>query len=56
LTNLLSKETGKPVKNAGFDLSVVLSPTESPTGMRHKSAKDGYYLKKENRHYTLILP
>jgi len=55
LTNLLSRETGKPVKNAGYDLSVVLSAKDSVTGERHKSARDGYWVKREFHHYTLML-
>jgi len=42
LIKLLRKETGKDVKHTSYDLSIVLSAKDSPTGMRHRSARDGY--------------
>ena len=56
LINLLRKETGKDVRHTSYDLSIVLSAKDSPTGMRHRSAKDGYWVKREWHHYTLMLP
>ena len=55
LINLLAKENGKDIKHAAYDLSVVLSPSESVNGSRHRSAKDGYWVKKNYHHYTLQL-
>lgn len=56
LINLIRKENGKDVKHTLYDLSVVLSPSESVNGPRHRSAKNGYFVQKEYHHYKLILP
>ena len=56
LINLLRKENGKDVKHTLYDLSVVLSAKESPTGPRHRSAKDGYYVERQYHHYKLVIP
>jgi len=56
LINLIRKENGKDVKHTLYDLSVVLSAKESPTGPRHRSAKDGYFVEKQYHHYKLVLP
>lgn len=55
LISLLRKENGKDIKHTSFDLSVVLSPSESINGPRHRSAKDGYFVQKEYHHYKLVL-
>lgn len=55
LINLLRKENGKDFQHTLYDLSVVLSAKESPTGPRHRSAKDGYYVEKQYHHYKLVL-
>lgn len=47
----LSRITKKPLKNAGFDASVVLSPTES--GKRHSSCRGTYTVEKTNDHVKL---
>ncbi len=51
LIEALAKVTGKPVKNAGFDAAVVLSPTES--GKRHSSCRGTYTVQKTNDHVKL---
>jgi hypothetical protein len=43
----LAKVTAKPVKNCGFDVDVVISAKNSPTGPRHQSARDGYWVQRE---------
>ena len=55
LINLLAKETGKDPKHASYDLSVLLSAKESPTGPRHRSCREGFWVKREHHHYTLML-
>src|ERR1017187_6619235 len=36
----LAKATGKTIRRAGFDASVVLSAKNSPTGPRHRSCRE----------------
>ena len=43
----------KPATRSAFDVAVVVSPRESCTGPRHRSARDGYYVKVEGSCYTL---
>ena len=43
----------KPASRSAFDVAVVVSPRESCTGPRHRSARDGYYVKVEGSCYTL---
>ena len=43
----------KPANRSAFDVAVVVSPRESCTGLRHRSARDGYYVKVEGSCYTL---
>lgn len=40
--------TGKDEKHARYDLSVVLSASESPTGPRHPCCREGFWIEKEN--------
>lgn len=57
LVELLAKATGKSVKRAGYDVSVVVSPASaSPTSIRHRSCRDGYGIERENDHVVLRLP
>ena len=37
----------KPASRSAFDVAVVVSPRESCTGPRHRSARDGYFLEVE---------
>jgi bacterioferritin-associated ferredoxin len=55
ILNLIGKETHKDIKHAGYDLSVLLSAKESPTGPRHRSCREGFWVKREHHHYTLML-
>ena len=43
----------KPASRSAFDVAVVVSPRESCTGPRHRSARDGYFVKVEGSCYTL---
>ena len=53
---LVAEATGKDLKHAGYDVAAgILSAKESVSGPRHRSAKDGFYVKRENDHLTLIL-
>jgi len=56
LIRLLRKETGKDVKRVAYDLAIILSARESPASARHRSCKDGFWVKREWHHYTLMLP
>ena len=57
LTNLYAKAARKPLKNASFDIAVLLSPKgESVTSERHKSCREGYGLKRDGNHYQIVLP
>ena len=57
LTKEYAKASKKPLKNASFDIAVLLSPKgESPTSERHKSCREGYGLRREGNHYQLVLP
>lgn len=40
--------TGKDEKHARYDLSVVLSASESPTGPRHPCCREGFWIQREN--------
>jgi hypothetical protein len=53
---LLAKATGKSTKRAGFDAAVVLSAKDGPTGPRHPSCREGYWVIRENDHVVLRLP
>lgn len=56
LTKEYAKASHKPLKNAAFDIAVLLSPKgESPTSERHKSCREGYGLRREGNHYQLVL-
>jgi hypothetical protein len=43
----MAMKFGKDARHAGYDLNVVLSPRESPTSSRHRSARDGYWLEED---------
>jgi len=55
LIKLLRKETGKDEKRVAYDLAIILSARESPASARHRSCKDGFWIKREWHHYTLML-
>ena len=56
LLPILAQETEKDEKHAAYDLSVLLSAKDSPTGSRHRSCREGFWIKRENQHYTLMFP
>ena len=43
----------KPASRSAFDVAVVVSPRESCTGPRHRSARDGYFLEVEGSCFKL---
>jgi len=56
LSELLAKETGKKLRLAGYDMAVLLSAREEAVnGKRHRSCKDGFYVKRTNDHVQLVL-
>jgi hypothetical protein len=56
LVKLYSQESGKDEKKgAMWDSTVVLSGSESNTGKRHRSAREGYWVKKTNDHVMLMV-
>ena len=56
LTQEYAKSSKKPLKNASFDIAVLLSPKgEKPTSERHRSCREGYGLKRDGSHYQLVL-
>ena len=55
LVKLLAKETGKDLKRAYYDTQVLMSAKISNTGPRHRSCKEGFWIKKENAHVTLMI-
>jgi hypothetical protein len=55
LLEMMSKQTGKDEKHARYDMTVVLSAKDSNTGPRHRSCRDGYWIKKEGDHVQLML-
>jgi len=55
LAELLAKETGKRIANAKYDVAVLVSAKESNTGPRHKSCKDGFWIKRESDHVQMVI-
>jgi outer membrane biosynthesis protein TonB len=56
LVKLYSQESGKDEKKgAMWDSTVVLSGSESNTGKRHRSAREGYWVKRTNDHVMLVI-
>jgi len=56
LTKEYATASKKPLRNASFDIAVLLSPkSESPTSERHKSCREGYGLVREGSFYQLVL-
>ena len=53
LVELLASATGKSTTKASFDVAVVLSAKGSPTGPRHRSCREGYWIEREADHCTL---
>jgi len=55
LINLIRKENGKDVKRVAYDLSIILSARESPASARHRSCRDGFWIRRQYHHYTMML-
>jgi flagellar biosynthesis/type III secretory pathway M-ring protein FliF/YscJ len=55
LSKIVSEEGGKPASLCSYDVAVVISGRESATSTRHKSAKEGYWVRRENDHLTLMI-
>jgi hypothetical protein len=53
LIELLATATGKSTTKASFDVSVILSAKQSPTGPRHRSCREGFWIQRETDHCTL---
>lgn len=53
LVELAAAATGKSAKRAGFDVAVLLSAKDSPTGKRHRSCREGFWIERENDHVKL---
>jgi len=47
--------TGKDADHARYDLCVILSAKDSPTGPRHRSCREGFWIERENDHARLRL-
>ena len=45
-----AKAARKPLKLAGYDIQVLLTAKDSPTGERHKSCRDGFYIERQCDH------
>ena len=50
---LYAKAARKPLKLAGFDTQVLLTAKDTPTGERHRSCRDGFYIEREGDHVRI---
>ena len=48
-----AKAVRKPLKLASYDIQVLLTAKDSPTGERHKSCRDGFYIEREGDHVRI---
>ena len=48
-----AKAARKPLKLAGYDIQVLLTAKDSPTGERHRSCRDGFYIEREGDHVRI---
>lgn len=55
LLTKVSAAIGKDLKHAAYDLAVILSAKDSNTGERHRSCREGFWVKRENDHLTLMI-
>jgi len=53
LLEMYAKASGATQDRARFNLAVVLSPRESATGPRHRSAREGYWIEMQNNFVRL---
>lgn len=50
---LYAKAAKKPLKLASYDIQVLLTAKDSPTGERHRSCRDGFYIEREGDHVRI---
>jgi len=55
LIKALAEATGKSEERAYYDAMVLLSARDSNSGKRHRSCKEGFWVKKENDHVVLMI-
>ena len=48
-----AKAARKSLKLASYDIQVLLTAKDSPTGERHRSCRDGYFIERQCDHVTL---
>lgn len=48
-----AKAARKPLKLAGFDTQVLLTAKDTPTGERHRSCRDNFYIERQCDHVAL---
>lgn len=48
-----AKAARKPLKLASYDIQVLLTAKESPTGERHRSCRDGFYIERQCDHVRI---
>lgn len=48
-----AKAARKSLKLASYDIQVLLTAKDTPTGERHKSCRDGFYIERQCDHVTL---
>jgi len=53
LVEIYSAVSRKNLTKSGFDVSVVLSAKDSPTGPRHRSCQEGFFCERENEFVRL---
>jgi hypothetical protein len=53
LVELMAKATRKSVEKAGYDAAVVLSAKNSPTGPRHRSCREGFWVERDGDLFKL---
>jgi hypothetical protein len=55
LLTKVAEAVGKDLKHAAYDLAVILSAKDSNTGPRHRSCAEGFWVRRENDHLTLVI-
>ena len=48
-----AKAARKSLKLASYDIQVLLTAKDSPTGERHRSCRDGFYIEREGDHVQI---
>ena len=55
LTKLSMDACNTDLKHTAYNLAVILSAKESNTGPRHPSCREGFWVKRDNDHLTLMI-